>query len=167
MSKSARNRVYLRAREVVDIATGEHCLGLVPATVADVAKLRERHLQPGQVLRADLARPRNLSQWRRAHLLGALVLHQCPGFEALDAHGAIKRLQVDSGVGCDLEAITVPGVGVLERRLPRSLAFDEMDEGEFRQVWLGLCRHLIATYWPTLAVEDVERMAELMPRGAL
>ena len=50
MSKSARNRVYLRAREVVDIATGEHCLGLVPATVADVAKMRERHLQAGQVL---------------------------------------------------------------------------------------------------------------------
>jgi hypothetical protein len=35
-------------------------------------------------------------------------------------------------------------------RLPKSLAFHKMDEGEFHQVAQAMCRYIAETYWPTM-----------------
>lgn len=170
MSSAAKNRpskrLYLRAANMIDPATGEVCLSLVPHSIVDVRLMEDRKLGPGAVLRADISRPRSLVRWRRAHLLGSLVRANVPGFELCNSHEAIKKLQLEAGVFCDEQRIDVPGVGVLLRREARSLAFDEMEEGEFAQFWQGLCRYLASTYWPGLSDEEIEQMAEFMPQEA-
>lgn len=160
----AARRVYLMAVNLIDPATGEVRLALVPRFSTDLRLLEDRGIRPGSVLRADLSRPRNLVRWRRAHLLGGLVRESIEGFEQCDSHQAIKKLQLDSGVFCDEERIDIPGLGILLRRTPRTLAFDEMEEGEFSQFWRGLCSYLAATHWPGLSEEQIAQMAEFMPQ---
>jgi len=163
MGRNARNRVYLRVRQVSDLETGEICLGLVPRSDVDQVLLAARHLQHNDDVRAEISKPRNLRQWRRIHRLGQLVQAQVPGFESLGSHDCIKRLQADSGLHCDEERLDLQGWGVLIRRVPRTLAFDEMEEGDFSAFYRGLSAYLADTYWPRLSPDDVAAMAELMP----
>lgn len=156
-------RVYLRVRVLVDPKTGEETKALVPRFGCDRQLLADRGFKAGDTLRAEITKPRDLGQWRKAHLLAGLVRQHIPGFELLTSHEAIKRLQLESGVACDEDSVTVPGVGTLLRKVPRSLAFDEMEETEFMRFFQSICHHMAQTYWPHMAREDVEQMIELMP----
>lgn len=164
MSKrQARQPIYLRTARLVDPATGHQVSALVPAGAADVEMIRERGVTIGQMLRADLTKPRNPEFHRLAHALGDLVRKNIEGFEECTAHGAIKRLQEVSGIGCDITRTEIPSVGVLVSKQPRSIAFDSMDQGEFFELVRSLCRFIAERYWPQCTAEEVEQMVELMP----
>ena len=139
---------------------------LVPADRFTEQQLRAKGFHVGDIVSITVGKARNPRFHRLAHQLGALLVENLEQFEGLDAHRALKRLQVEANIACDEMAIYVPGVGKCQHLTPRSLSFDSMDESEFRAVFAALCRHVARTYWPNLTPEKVEEMAELMPEAA-
>jgi len=139
---------------------------LVPADRLAEQRLRGRAYSIGDTLSASLRKARNPGYHRLAHSFGALIAENMEDFEGMTAHNVLKRLQLESGVGCDEVAIKVKGLGMMMHRVPRSLSFESMDEAEFREVFAGLCEYVARTYWPDLEPEQIARMAELMEDAA-
>jgi len=127
---------------------------------------RRRKFRVGDILAADLRKPRSLVQWGRAHRLGQLLLENTDDFIGMDAHRVLKRLQVETGIGCDEMPIKAPGLGMVIYRIPRTMAFDQMEEGEFQEIYGGFCQHIIATYWPALTEDEIDQMAGLVGSAA-
>jgi len=163
---SKRQPVYLRAVRLVDPSTGAEVSALVPAGAADQQVIRERGVTIGNLLRADLTKPRNLQFHRLAHALGDLVRQNIDGFEDMSSHEVLKRLQRECGAECEISHIEIPGGGALEYRQPRSMAFDAMDQTRFYEFVAALCGHIARTYWAQCTPEEVEEMASAMVREA-
>lgn len=164
MTRQRRTRpIYMVAQRLVDPRTGAEVSALVPRTAIDLELVRHRGLVIGDTVRAELRKPRNIEQHRRIHALGKLVRDNIEGFAGIDPHEVIKTLQREAGVECDIHDIEVPGEGVLRVTKARSLAFDEMDESEFRELFLGICRHIVARYWPQSSPEEIDAMIQVMP----
>lgn len=138
--KPKRQPVYLEARRLVDPATGEEIGALVPASPYDSRRLRALKLGQGQGLRAELSKPRNVRFHRLVHALGQLLADHWPAFAGLPAHEAIKRAQMESGTACDVQELDLGPLGRVGAKVPRSLAFDSMDEAEFGELFAGLTR---------------------------
>lgn len=134
---------------------------LRPADAFTVAMLRARNYKLGDVLSAELKKARNPGFNNLAHKLGEMLAENIDAFTGLDGHAVLKRLQLEGDIACDHMAILFPGIGPVEYRIPRSLSFDEMDEGEYRETVKRMCSHVSLTYWPKCSAEEIERMAEL------
>lgn len=145
-----RERIYFR----VD----RGCL--VPADNYAASKLRERNYRMGDLLAAELVKPRNPKFNRLVHRIGQLVVANIDAFAGLDAHRAIKRLQIEGKVFCEEIGIHVPGYGMLIQLIPRSLSFESLDEGEYQESAKAICRTIAERYWPDLDPEAIEEMAE-------
>lgn len=184
--------IYLVVRAMADPNTGELIGCLVPDSEADRMLMRERKYRMDEVLRASITHPRTKGQHRKVHHLGTLVRNNVPGFENLDSHGVIKRLQAEAGVFCELNKIIaspvvkilldiagrlfgaraaarlakhIPSTLEMDVLVPQSIAYDCMDEAEFRVLWYGICAHLVERYWHGLTVEQVTEMAAVMPQS--
>lgn len=189
--RKERRHILFRVERAVIESTGELVGALVPRFATDRRLMRDRGYRMGDDLRAELSKPRHLGQHRKAHLLGGLVVAQLEGFEGLDQHAAIKRLQRESGVCCEVEQIdaapvvtailaaaetmlgevatrmlkaVLPEIKQIDVLVPQSLAFDRMEQGEFELFYAGICLHLVERYWPDCDQEQIEQMAELMDR---
>lgn len=189
--RKERRHILFRVERAVVESTGELVGALVPRFATDRRLMRDRGYRMGDDLRAELSKPRHLGQHRKAHLLGGLVVAQLEGFEGLDQHAAIKRLQRESGVCCEVEQIdatpvvtailaaaetllgevatrmlktVLPEIKQIDVLVPQSLAFDRMEQGEFELFYAGICQHLAERYWPDGDQEQIEQMAELMDR---
>lgn len=139
---------------------------LEPADNYSLGKLRDRGYHVGDILAAELRKPRNPGFFRLAHAFGKLVADNIDEFSGMDAHSVLKRLQIEANVGCDEMLLNLPGVGKMVYRMPQSLSFDTMDDGEFREVYMGMCRHVAERYWHGLSAEQIAAMAETMPEAA-
>lgn len=135
---------------------------MVPADSSCASRLRERQYSVGDLVFVEIRKPRNPRFHRLAHVFGRLVTENLDAFEGMDPHGALKRLQIESGVGCDEIGLRMPGVGPCLYRVPRSLSFESMDEGEFKETMRGLCRHVAREYWRDCTADEIEAMAEAM-----
>ena len=135
---------------------------LEPANDRAMQALRDMHLGLGEIVHAKIVQPRNPRFFRLAHQLGELVRQNVEGFELLSAHQVIKRFQLESGVQCDEMQVRLPGVGPAQVRVPRSIAYENMDESEFREMMRALSAHVSAEYWPDCSPEQVEEMARVM-----
>lgn len=164
-AKKARP-VYFAVRRLVDPATGEEVGALVPRHRIDQRLMRERNYRVGDELRADLKKPRNAKFHRLVHALGGLVADQIEAFQGMGCHDAIKRLQRETGICCEVQTIDLPGIGKLDVSVAQSLAFDEMEEGDFYRLWQGICRHLCERYWPGMTEDQIGQMVDLMPEAA-
>lgn len=134
---------------------------LVPADAMSEDQLRSQGLRVGDTVYARLTRPRNPAHNRFAHAFGRLVVENIPGFEALDAHTALKRLQYESSVECDEMQAIVPGVGPLVVRMPKSLSFASMDQARFETLLQELAQHVAEQYWSNqVDADEVLAMAE-------
>lgn len=158
-----RPRIYLAVREVVDVATGKRCLGLLAEDDIQRSAMRERGFKKGMRVACDVHPERDIGQWRKSHLLGRLLVDNVEGFEQLDAHRALKKIQVDGDIECDHEAMDFPGLGPIQVRRARSLAFDEMGQDDFDRVFLAMCRHIGAAHFAGLDEQAVLEMLDLMP----
>ncbi len=136
---------------------------LVPANAYTESRLREKGYRIGDILTVTLSKLRSNGYNRYAHRLATMVAANIECFAGMAAHRVLKRLQIESGVACEITAIKVPGYGLMEHRTPLSFSFDGMDEGEFREAVKGLCIHLEREYWPTMTSEQIEAMIEIMP----
>ena len=134
---------------------------LVPADSISEARLRGRNYAIGDRVFVELKKPRNPGFHRRAHALGMLVTENLDTFESLDAHEALKRLQLEAGVGCDHMQIKLKGEWV-DVRIPQSLSYESMDQARFEEVYEGMCDHLARQYWSDCSMEQIQEMAELM-----
>lgn len=139
---------------------------LKPSDALAQTRLRERGYKLGDILSAELTKPRNPGFHRYAHQLARLLIDNLDAFKAMNAHDVLKRLQYESGIGCDEVGVQVPGVGYATVRWPRSLSFSSMDQAEFEEVLFGLCQHVADQYWTGLDAEGVAELAEAMPREA-
>ena len=135
---------------------------LVPAHDAAREALRARGFKVGDVLLADLTKPRNAGFHRLAHAIGRLVTENVEAFAGMDGHAALKRLQAESGLQCESRMLDLPGLGGAMIVTPKSIAFDAMDEGEFRGLVRGLCRFIAQKYWQSCTPEEIENMAQAM-----
>ena len=132
---------------------------LEPYDAGTSAQLRAKGFKRGDVLATGLKKARNPGFNSLAHKLGSLLAENLDAFESLDSHKVLKRLQIEGHIGCDEIALNFPGVGPCVYRVPRSLSFASMDEGEFQQVIKAMCKYVAKTYWPTCTPEQVEQMA--------
>lgn len=133
---------------------------LTPADAYAAGQLRSRGYKVGDVLKAKLSKLRNPKFNRLVHRIGQLVVANIESFHGAETHDAIKRLQIEAGAGCDEIGILIPGFGMAIHRTPRSLSFESMSEDEYQTVAKSICRHIAATYWPSLTAEQIESMAE-------
>lgn len=137
--------------------------GLVPANRHVARILSERGYRDGETLLVTATKP--LKPWynRYAHLIGGLCVKQIRGFENLDHHSALKRLQWESGAHCEEMGAMVPGVGLVNIRIPKSLARERCSQEDYEAAVKVICRHITETYWPEMTPEQVQEMAETMP----
>ena len=148
--KNKRERIYLRV--------SKGCL--IPADDYAASRLREKGYKLNDVLAAQIVKLRNPKFNRLVHRIGQIVVANIEAFAGLDAHTAIKRLQMEGRIACDEIGIMVPGYGMVVQVIPRSMSFDTMDEGEYNEAARAICRLIAQRYWPTLTPEQVEKMAE-------
>lgn len=137
---------------------------LVPASELAVQALRNRGFKIGDLVSGEIKQSRNPGFHNMAHVLGALLAQNLDTFESYDAHRVLKRLQWESGVGCEEMSVNIPNMGLQVIRMPQSLSFDQMDQGEFYGVYAGLCSHVRKTYWPDMPEGELEHLAELFTR---
>jgi hypothetical protein len=159
-SKPKPMPVYLVLRRLVDPATGNQVAAFIAASDADRSLLSERGFKLNAKVRADLKQPRNSRFNGLVHGLGRVLAQNIERFAGKASHDAIKALQLESGVCCEVEEYDLPGLGRLTRRTPQSLAYDAMGEDAFQAFWRGCCAYLVATDWPSLTEERLTEMAE-------
>ena len=147
---SKRERIYFRV--------SKGCL--IPADSYAASKLRERGYGMNDLLSAELTKPRNPKFNRLVHRIGQLVVSNIEAFAGLDAHQAIKRLQIEGKVACEEIDVMVANYGMVIQLIPRSLSFESMDEGEYVQAARGICRTIAERYWPSLTEDAIAEMAE-------
>ncbi|MGN6094239.1 MAG: hypothetical protein ACTHOL_17960, partial [Luteibacter jiangsuensis] len=107
----------------------------------------------------EFTKPRNPGFHRLAHQLGGMLAQNLEAFEGVGWHQVLKRLQIEADIGCEHIALNFPGVGPVVYRQARSLSYESMDEGEFREVIAAMCRYTAKTYWPSCTPEQIEAMA--------
>jgi hypothetical protein len=161
-AKRARRPVYGVLRRMADVETGEIRLAIVAANPIDRALMKDRKYREGDELRLEIKRPRNPKFHRLMHAIGQMLVEHVDGFEGLDGHSAIKRIQRESGVCCEEQTMELPGLGTVTLKVPESLAFDEMDDTRFRELFDGATRYIAERYWPDMTPEALEEMALAM-----
>lgn len=145
-AKRARRPIYLTPMRLVDPTTGEEHAALVPAHPIDQRLCRERGYRIGHEYRAEIKAARNAAFHRLAHAIGNLLVDNVEKFSGKSGHDALKQVQADSGVFCDVERFVIDlgqfGRHEVERNVPRSIAFDECEEDEFRTFFDGITAYI-------------------------
>jgi len=136
--------------------------GFEPADTYTVSLMRARNFKMGDLVMGDITKPRNPGFHRLAHQLGTLVALNVEAFSGVESHEVLKRLQREGNISCTEQDIDIPGLGTLTARMPDSLAFESMDQGEFHAVMRQFCNFISTKYWPTLTPDAIERMADCM-----
>lgn len=136
--------------------------GFAPADDYTAKRLRERKYSIGEIVAGQITKPRNPGFWRLAHGLGTLVAENIEGFEGMDAHKVLKRLQREAMIECDEFIFKVPNCGMVTQYTPRSLSYESMSEEVFQDVYAQMCAWIVKEYWPTETTENIVRMAEMM-----
>ena len=139
----------------------------VPADTTTQSRLRARGYKTDDLIFAEFKKPRNPKFHRLAHQLGVLCAENLDAFDGWETHAILKRLQIEANVGCDEVACMLPGgSGNYIARIPRSLSYESMDDGEFHEVMRGMCRHIASTYWKGVDPQAIENMAGCMVEAA-
>lgn len=149
-----------RRRERLALRVDKGCLR--PADPSVQSRMRDKGYKVGDLVFAEITKPRNPGFHRLVHRIGALCSQNIEAFAGMDAHTVLKRLQWEAGIGCEEIGVQVPGVGLAMMRWPVSLGYESMDEGEFREVSRKFCRHISSTYWKTMDEDQIAQMIESM-----
>lgn len=157
-AKRARRPIYLTPMRLVDPTTGEEHAAFVPCHEIDRRLARERGFRVGHEYRAEIKQSRNVRFHRLAHAVGHLLVDNVEKFRDKSAHDALKQVQADSGVCCDVERFVIDlgqfGRHEVERNVPRSIAFDDMEEDEFANFFNGITAY-IGEHYASVMLDDV------------
>jgi hypothetical protein len=149
-----------RRRERLALRVAKGCL--TPADSATQSRMREKGYKVGDLVFAELTKPRSPGFHRLVHRIGSLCAQNIDSFSGMDAHKVLKRLQWEANIGCEEIGVQVPGVGLAMMRWPLSLGYESMEQGEFQEVARQFCRHIAATYWKGMTEDEIAEMAESM-----
>ena len=138
---------------------GKGCI--IPSDEYTKNKFKERNYSIGDVVSVQISKPRNPKFHRLVHGLGAMVVENIEGFEGMDSHKALKRLQREGLIECDEMTFKVDGCGMVTQYTPRSLSFESMSEEVFAEVYRQICKVIIKMYWPSETTDGIEKMALL------
>lgn len=136
---------------------------MTPADGFSKERIRAKGYHNGDLVAITAQKTRKPWYHRKAHALCRVVTENIPGFENLGAHQCLKRLQLEGNIYTETIHLIMPGIGPVEYRIPESIAFDNMDQGEFEDLYKRLCDYISQTYWPSLTPEQVEVLAGFMP----
>lgn len=143
-------------KEKIMLRVAKGCLK--PADSYSESILRARNYSFNDLIHADLKKLRNPRFNRLLHKIGCLVVENIESFCSYKAHDALKRLQIEANAGCDELKIWRHGKWEL-LRIPNSLSFESMDEGEYQEVAKKICHYLHTEYWPSMTPEAIEQLA--------
>ena len=129
--------IHVRVEKLVNPQTGEVVGALVPLDEIAARSMRERGFTIGSEWKGEFKQVRDIRLWRRAHALGGWLADNHEMFVGLGQHEALKWLQSKSGIGCNSVRYKIPGFATIVRHEPLTLAFDRMEEGQFREYWDG------------------------------
>lgn len=165
--------------------------GFVPADEGTLTTLKRTRLKTGDLVLADIDTPRNPAYYRMAHKFAQVCRENIEDFRDLTEHQVLKRLQAYTGIACEPVTMpatvfwsqvsdivretmgseaenALAGIGsLLEGRtviayLPRSLAFGEMPESEFKATFEAFCEYVAERYWPGMSRQEVAQFAGFM-----
>lgn len=153
-------RIILRVSKGMVNCKNVRCL--IAADYLSEKRLNARGYSVGDILSAEMRKPRNVRFHRMAHALGKLLAENLVEFEDLDGHQVLKRIQVEADIECEHAAIILDGKKPMIWRFPRSLSFDSMSEERFAKFYAQVCKYICARYWPELDQKKIEEMAEMM-----
>jgi len=148
----------LMAKIMLTVSKG----ALIPASRASEDALRALKLRVGDNVLVEISRPRNPGFFRLAHAFGRLLAENLEDFEGLDWHDAIKKVQRDGRIECDISQVQLEGNAVAEIITPHSLSFQSMSEDTFRSVYQRMCDFVAKNYWQQMTAEKISEMAEVM-----
>lgn len=127
-----------------------------PASAYYSAKLREKKYRVGDLVRADLTKPR----YPRHHRLVFATLRKVVDnldYE-LSEHRLLTVLKIKMGRVDDLIDSATGKVYYI----PESIAFDAMEQGEFSEFHREMCRVIARDYLPGMSPAQVAELAEMM-----
>lgn len=153
-AKRVQRGIYFRVARLMDPETGEEVGALVPTNLIDRRLLRERGLSVDSEVRAELSHPRNAKFHRLAHAVGHLLVDNVEEFQHRKAHDVLKEIQRRAGVMCETMELDLGPLGKVPVRVARSLAFDEMEEDEFRGFFDGVTAY-IAEHFAGVMLDEV------------
>lgn len=81
----------------------------VPATASDEERVNSK-ASVGDLVFVDFRKPRNPGFHAFAHALGKMAIENIVEFDHLDPHTALKRLQLESGCGCDVMTVQMRSI---------------------------------------------------------
>jgi len=163
-AKRSRRPIYMHVLPAIDRDTGEEFLAFRASHPIDRRLMKERGFRRGDELRVEVKRKRNVKFHRLAHALGNLLVDNVEKFLGKGGHEALKEVQRESGVCCDTMDIDLGALGIVPVKVPRSLAFDEMEEDEFARFFEGITAH-IAEHYASVMLDEVRAEFWLMVNG--
>lgn len=126
---------------------------LTPVDTAGEEALRK--LKFGDVVTVEVKKPRNGKHHRLYWALVGIVHHNQDRYETTEQlHSAIK---IAAG---HYELLTMPNGN--EYKIPRSIAFDKMDQTEFSAFYDRVCDLVAKHFLPGVSVESLKTEVEIM-----
>lgn len=129
---------------------------LEPASAYYSAELRARRLRVGDLVHAELTKPRNPKHHRLVFALLQKVLENMDGLQTIEQLLTIIKIKLGR-VDTLVDASSGKAYYV-----PQSIAFASMDQTEFSVLWRDLCRLVARDYFPGMDPDQVAELAELM-----
>ncbi|KWV17158.1 hypothetical protein ATB53_00315 [Xanthomonas translucens] len=189
--KRASRPIYGTCLRMIDPSTGEEVGAFVPTNPIDRRLAKERGYRVGHEYRLEIKQSRNPAFHRLAHAIGHLLVDNVEEFRDLDAHAALKRVQLESGIRCEtvemdaapvvsalldaaeavlgagarkVLAAVLPEIRTIPVKVAQSLAFDSMEEDEFADFFRGITAH-IGEHYAHVLLDDVRAEFWLMANG--
>lgn len=180
-AKRANRPIYATCMRLVDPATGEEIGAFAPSNDIDRRLAKDRGYRAGQEYRLDIKASRNAVFHRLAHVIGHLLVDNVEAFRDLDAHAALKKLQLESGICCEtveidaspiisalldaaeavlgagarkVLAAVLPEIRTIPVKVAQSLAFDSMEEEDFATFFKGITAW-IGDHYAHVMLDDV------------
>lgn len=154
MTRKRRKYAYGIWTRVVIPETGEERLAWLASHPIDAHVLKESGWRRGDECRAEFRKPRNVQFWRLAHAIGALLVEHVEKFRDCTSHDALKAVQREAGSFCEQQEVDLGPLGKVQVNVARSLAFDEMDEADFRLFFQQVTQY-IADHYTSVMLDDV------------
>ena len=129
---------------------------LEPASSYYSGILRSRRLRVGDLVYADLTKPRNPRHHRLVFALLQRVLENQDGLMTIEQLLQVVKIKLGR-----VDTLVDAASGKVYY-VPQSIAFASMDQGEFSVFWTDLCRVVARDYFPGMSPDQVAELAEMM-----
>lgn len=155
--KPTERAIMMTILRLVDPETGEQIKALVPSFPIDRRVLNDRGLRLGDQVLVDTFKDRNPRFWRKFHALSIFLAENVEDLSGMRAHDALKKVQLDARVYCELSDFALEDGTVLRHWVAKSLNFDDTDETTAEEIWQQLCDYVAREYFPDWSDDQMKQ----------